>query len=119
MRATVALAVVLLAASTTCTPTPAPRVPALPPPTVSSPPPPTASDSPSPMDAAPDFARDVRPILARRCEPCHEPGGKMYARLPFDDPATVASHPAGILKRLKGDDNVTVERWIAAQPKQP
>ena len=43
----------------------------------------------------------------------------MYARLPFDDPATVASHPAGILKRLKGDDNVTVERWIAAQPKQP
>ena len=93
---------------------------------------PTASDSPSPapiealaqlstepVDAAPDFARDVRPILARRCDPCHEPGGKMYARLPFDDPATVASHPAGILKRLKGDDNVTVERWIAAQPKQP
>lgn len=132
MRPTVALAVVLLAVSTTCTPTPAPRVPALPAPAASIQPTPTASDSPSPardqvlaqlptgqLDAAPDFARDVRPILARRCEPCHEPGGKMYARMPFDDPATVASHPAGILKRLKGDDNVTVERWIAAQLKQP
>ena len=132
MRPTVALATVLLAVSTTCTPTPAPRVPALPTPAASSQPSPTASDSPSPapvqalaqfptgqVDAAPDFARDVRPILAQRCEPCHEPGGKMYARLPFDDPATVASHPAGILKRLKGDDKVTVERWIAAQVEQP
>ena len=41
----------------------------------------------------------------------------MYARLPFDDPATVASHPEGIRKRLKGDDLKVYEDWLATQPK--
>lgn len=130
MRPTVALAV-LLGVSTTCTPTPAPRVPALPAPAASSQPSPTASDPPSPapvqalaqlptgqVDAAPDFARDVRPILARRCEPCHEPRGKMYERMPFDRPATIVAHPEGILKRLKGDERAALERWLAAQAEQ-
>jgi hypothetical protein len=40
----------------------------------------------------------------------------MYERMPFDDWATVASHPEGILRRLKGDDRALVERWLAAQP---
>jgi hypothetical protein len=39
----------------------------------------------------------------------------MYERMPFDDAATVASHPEGILRRLKGDDRALVERWMAAQ----
>jgi hypothetical protein len=73
--------------------------------------------SPPPqVQATLDFGRDVQPVLARHCDPCHAPGGKMYARLPFDDPATVASHPEGILRRLKGDDRAVVQRWIAAQP---
>ncbi len=59
------------------------------------------------------FVATVRPILATRCAPCHNPGGKMYARLPFDDPKVVASHSEGVLKRLKGEDRATMERWLA------
>jgi hypothetical protein len=50
------------------------------------------------------FKAEIRPILVARCSPCHEPGGKMYAKLPFDEPATLASHVPGVKKRLKGDD---------------
>jgi len=64
----------------------------------------------------PDFVRDVKPLLARTCAPCHVPGGKMYDRLPFDNPKTVVSAQAGILRRLKGDDHEVVARWIASQP---
>jgi hypothetical protein len=37
----------------------------------------------------------------------------MYDRLPFDRAEVVASNPEGVLKRLKGEDRETVERWIA------
>jgi hypothetical protein len=64
--------------------------------------------------AAPDlFESDVKPLLHRRCAPCHSPGGQMYARMPFDQPATVREHSAGILGRLKADGAV-LERWLAA-----
>lgn len=115
----------LLAVSTACAPKPEPQVPAPHAPATPAPrapsdaPPsalPTPSAAPEPLAAALDFGRDVQPILARRCQPCHEPGGQMYERMPFDDWATVASHPDGILRRLKGDDRALVERWIAAQP---
>lgn len=52
-------------------------------------------------------------MLARRCTPCHVPGGKMYERLPFDDPETVRNNRAGVLRRLDGDDKAAVERWLA------
>jgi hypothetical protein len=116
-----ALAAVALAGSATCTPAPTPRTPA------AAAPAPAASPTPEPSplaaleplpaaepDAPLDFVRDVRPVLVQHCDPCHSPGGRMYERLPFDDPATVASHPEGILRRLKGDGRATVERWIAA-----
>jgi len=38
----------------------------------------------------------------------------MYARMPFDDPHVLASHSAGALRRLKGDDRATFESWIAS-----
>ena len=59
------------------------------------------------------FATTVRPILATRCAPCHNPGGRMYARLPFDDPKVVSSHSQGVLRRLKGDDREALEKWLA------
>lgn len=59
------------------------------------------------------FLATVRPILATRCAPCHNPGGKMYARLPFDDPQVVSSHAPGILRRLNGDDRAAMEKWLA------
>jgi hypothetical protein len=68
---------------------------------------------------APDaFRAEIAPLLAKRCAPCHNPGGKMYDRLPFDDPATVAGHPEGILKRIKDPaEHALIERWIAEQSK--
>jgi hypothetical protein len=59
------------------------------------------------------FRVTIRPILSEHCGACHDPGGKMYARLPFDDPRVVASHSEGVLRRLKGDDREALQRWIA------
>jgi hypothetical protein len=65
-------------------------------------------------DASSDpFRETIRPILSGRCGACHDPGGKMYARLPFDNPQVVSSHSEGVLKRLKGDDRAALERWLA------
>src|SRR5262245_10825489 len=58
---------------------------------------PTAAGASTPSPAAPDgvdpereeFETKVRPILEARCTPCHFPGGKMYGRLPFDQPGTI------------------------------
>jgi hypothetical protein len=75
--------------------------------------------APTPSPVPDSFATTVRPILRERCAPCHEPGGKMYERLPFDNPRTIASHPEGVLKRLKGDDREAVEKWLAGLPKTP
>jgi mono/diheme cytochrome c family protein len=86
--------------------------------------PPGAAAPASPAAAAPEtpaelFARTVRPILAERCAPCHNPGGKMYARLPFDDPKTVADHRGGIVQRIKGEERKTLEAWLAVMPPAP
>ena len=74
---------------------------------------------PAAAAATPDpFRAQIAPILAQRCAPCHNPGGKMYDKLPFDDPATVAGHPEGILKRIKDPaEHGLIERWIAEQSK--
>ena len=68
--------------------------------------------------ASPDsvFKSEIRPILVSHCAPCHEPGGKLYAKLPFDDASVLASHVLGVKKRLKGDDLKAFERWIALAP---
>jgi hypothetical protein len=72
-----------------------------------------APPPPEPHPAADLFRTTIRPILSERCGACHDPGGKMYARLPFDDPKVVASHSEGVLRRLKGDDREALQRWIA------
>lgn len=74
---------------------------------------PASTETPPPPSVAADaFQTQVRPILARRCTPCHVPGGRMYERMPFDDPETVRGHREGILRRLDGDDKATLERWL-------
>jgi hypothetical protein len=75
-------------------------------------------DPPAPAEAAaPDavFEATVRPVLAERCAPCHNPGGQMYARLPWDQASVVAANSAGIKRRLKGDDLKALEAWLAAR----
>lgn len=74
-----------------------------------------AQNSPAVATAGADaFQTQVRPVLTRTCAPCHNPGGKMYDRLPFDDPKVVRDHPEGILRRLKGADKDAVAAWLAA-----
>jgi hypothetical protein len=80
---------------------------------------PAEATGPTPApDAAPTsdlFATSVRPILEAHCT-CHFPGGKMYERLPFDKPETLASHREGALRRLKGDDRAAFEAWLTTLP---
>ena len=73
---------------------------------------------PTPPSSDAVFKSEVRPILVAHCAPCHEPGGKMYAKLPFDDPAVLSSHEPGVKKRLKGDDLKAFERWLAMAPEK-
>jgi len=65
------------------------------------------------------FDTDVKPVLARTCTPCHQPGGQMYEKLPFDKADVVRGNKEGILRRLKGEDNKTVEKWLAEATFEP
>jgi len=53
-----------------------------------------------------DFQKQLQPIFQKHCNPCHFPGGKMYARLPFDKAETMLIMDArpGILKRIKEEE---------------
>ena len=100
---------------------PAPAVPAKPASALAievpapEPQPPAAAPAVAPAPPARDeiFFTTVRPILATKCAPCHNPGGQMYARLPFDDPKVLSSHSTGALRRLKGADRAAFEKWLA------
>ena len=59
-----------------------------------------------------DFTSQVQPILVKNCSPCHFTGGKMYDRMPFDKHTTVINHEKGILKRIKGDENMVIKTFI-------
>jgi hypothetical protein len=76
----------------------------------------TAVEKPVPAAPSRDsdeaFRSTISPLLLTRCSPCHAPGGKMYGKMPFDEPATIRSHAPGVLKRLKGDDKETVRAWL-------
>lgn len=74
-------------------------------------PPAPAVSAPTPV--ADLFRETIHPILSARCGECHDPGGRMYARLPFDDPQVISSNSAAILRRLKGDDRAALEKWLA------
>jgi hypothetical protein len=76
---------------------------------------PVVAAAPAEAAPAPAAFRDrVRPVLQRRCTPCHEPGGVMYGRLPFDQPETIRGHREGVLRRLKGDEQAAVAAWLDA-----
>jgi hypothetical protein len=82
---------------------------------------PESSPVSPPEDPAPSAASDsravfdstVKPILVSSCMPCHFPGGKMYASMPFDDPGVVSSHSEGILRRIKAPEKRDpLESWL-------
>ena len=76
----------------------------------------TVAASPTATPAPDLFLTSVRPMLAQKCAPCHEPGGKLYEKLPFDDRTVVADHAPGMMKRLKGEDRAVLETWVATLP---
>ena len=61
-----------------------------------------------------DFAHSVRPILEAHCQPCHFPGGKMYARLPFDKPETVLKLNTKLFTRIKNEQEQAAIRAFLA-----
>jgi len=64
------------------------------------------------------FTSQIHPILVKNCSPCHFTGGKMYERMPFDKDTTIINHQAGILKRVKGEENALIRSFIQEQLKQ-
>src|SRR6185295_10034878 len=74
------------------------------------------ASSPAPQTPQPvDFEKQVRPILETRCQPCHFPGGKMYARMPFDRPQTIRSLGTKMFTRIKDEREQAVLRAFLAQ----
>jgi hypothetical protein len=68
---------------------------------------------------APDlvtFEKDLAPLLAARCQPCHFPGGKMYAKLPFDRAETVRLLGTKLFTRLKDEPTQNLVRAFLAAP---
>jgi hypothetical protein len=55
----------------------------------------------------------VKQMLSTNCSPCHNPGGKMYDRLPFDNAEIVRTHSTGIEGRLKPEDKKLLEDWLS------
>ena len=64
------------------------------------------------------FAGQIEPILVKKCSPCHFTGGKMYERMPFDKDTTIISHQAGILRRIKGEENTLIRSFIGQRSKE-
>ena len=58
------------------------------------------------------FVSQIQPILVKNCSPCHFTGGKMYERMPFDKDTTIINHQTGILKRIKGEENLLIRTFI-------
>jgi hypothetical protein len=62
------------------------------------------------MAERPTFASDIRPLLESSCQPCHFQGGKMYEKLPFDNPETITKLGTKLFTRIKSEDQQRVIR---------
>lgn len=72
-------------------------------------------EPPAPPPKNVEFARDVRPILEKRCQPCHFPGGKMHATLPFDRAETIDKLGPKLFTRIKKDSEQAIIRAFLAR----
>jgi hypothetical protein len=63
------------------------------------------------------FATQIQPILQKNCSPCHFAGGKMYQRMPFDKAETIISHEAGVVRRIKNEDELRSIKQFFVQSK--
>jgi hypothetical protein len=62
-----------------------------------------------------DFQSQVRPVLEARCSPCHFAGGRMYEKLPFDQPATIHHLGERLFTRIEAADEQALLRTFLAQ----
>jgi hypothetical protein len=67
---------------------------------------------PASVSESVDSFQPVKAVLGRTCAPCHNPGGKMYERLPFDQPEVVRTNHEGIIRRLSAEDKLVLEKWL-------
>ena len=65
------------------------------------------------------FTSQIQPVLVKNCSPCHFTGGKMYERMPFDKDTTLINHEAGVLRRIKGEENLIIKIFIQQNKKGP
>ena len=64
----------------------------------------------------PDFEKEIKPIFQSRCMPCHFQGGKVYDKLPFDQPETIVRLGTKLFTRIKDEQQRAVIRaFLAAQ----
>ena len=76
-----------------------------------------ATSPPSSAHATkPDFEKEIKPIFQSRCMPCHFQGGKVYEKLPFDQPATIFKLGEKLFTRIKDQKK---QRIICEFLKQP
>jgi hypothetical protein len=77
----------------------------------------------SPAPAVPvdpvDFAKQIQPILQARCQPCHFPGGKVYASMPFDRAETVLRLREMLFTRIKAEEERQLIRAFLAEHPAP
>lgn len=88
-----------------------PAVPKTPQPVAATP----VSLPPAPADSARAdyFTAKILPLVAK-CRPCHFKGGKMYARLPFDDTQTIRRLGEKIFSRIQDKNEQAVFRAFFA-----
>lgn len=60
------------------------------------------------------FAQNIEPILIKNCSPCHFPGGKVYAKMPFDAALTIVLlKKERVLMRIKDEEQKKmVQKYI-------
>ncbi len=71
----------------------------------------------SPKKDTINFLTQVQPVLQKNCSPCHFPGGKLYAALPFDKGSTIIDHATGVFKRIKKEGEAKLIREYIDQNK--
>jgi hypothetical protein len=65
-----------------------------------------------------DFETQIQPIFEGKCQPCHFPGGTMYAKRPFDKPATIIALGEKLFTRIKDEKDRALIRTFLAEQKQ-
>lgn len=65
-----------------------------------------------------DFDTQIQPILKGKCQPCHYPGGTMYAKRPFDKPETIVVLGEKLFTRIKAEKDRELIRTFLAEQKR-